>query len=146
MIKEVKSISDANICDKLLTKLIEDERKYNDLIDEGVIITDHFNKMLNDKDIVLLAYYLDNQIVGYILIRKTNNDVCLLDGLFVLEEYRNQGIANSLLNEAINRCKRLGIKYIDIKVMDKNIIAKDIYKKLNFIEFEITMRRDISDK
>ena len=102
MIKEVKSIEDANKCDKLLTELILDERKYNDSIDKNIIITDHFNKMLNDENIVLLAYYLNKEIVGYILIRKMNENICLLDGLYVLEKYRNQGIANSLLNEAIN--------------------------------------------
>ena len=33
MIKEVKNVEDANKCDELLTKLILDERKYNDLIE-----------------------------------------------------------------------------------------------------------------
>lgn len=99
--------------------------------------------MLNDENIVLLAYYLDKQIVGYILIRKINEDTCLLDGLYVLEKYQNQGIANSLLNEAINRCKKLKVKYVDINVMEKNEIAKRIYKKLNFKEYEVTLRKNI---
>lgn len=144
MIKEVKSIEDANKCDKLLTELILDERKYNDSIDKNIIITDHFNKMLNDENIVLLAYYLNKEIVGYILIRKMNENICLLDGLYVLEKYRNQGIANSLLNEAINICKKLKVKYVDINVMKKNEIAKHIYKKLNFTEFEIKLRKNIN--
>lgn len=144
MIKEVKSIEDANKCDKLLTELILDERKYNDSIDKNIIITDHFNKMLNDENIVLLAYYLNKEIVGYILIRKMNENICLLDGLYVLEKYRNQGIANSLLNEAINIYKKLKVKYVDINVMKKNEIAKHIYKKLNFTEFEIKLRKNIN--
>jgi len=143
MIEEVKTILDANKCDKLLTELILDERKYNDLIDEDIIVTDHFNKMLNDKNVVLLAYYLDKEIVGYILIRKIDENICLLDGLYVLEKYRNQGIANSLLNEAINRCKKFKVKYVDINVMEKNEIAKHIYKKLNFTEYEIKLRKKI---
>lgn len=144
MIKEVKSIEDANKCDKLLTELILDERKYNDSIDKNIIITDHFSKMLNDENIVLLAYYLDKEIVGYILIRKMDENTCLLDGLYVLEKYRNQGIANSLLNAAINICKRLKVKYVDINVMKKNEIAKHIYKKLNFTEYEIKLRKNIN--
>lgn len=144
MIKEVKSIEDANKCDKLLTELILDERKYNDSIDKNIIITDHFSKILNDENIVLLAYYLDKEIVGYILIRKMDENTCLLDGLYVLEKYRNQGIANSLLNEAINICKKLKVKYVDINVMKKNEIAKHIYKKLNFTEYEIKLRKNIN--
>lgn len=143
MIKEVETVIDANRCDELLTKLILDERKYNDQIDKNTIIKNHFNKMLNDKNIVLLAYYIDKEIVGYILIRRTNENTCLLDGLYVLENYRNQGIANSLLNEAIDRCKKLKVKYVDINVMNENEIAKQIYKKLNFIESEIRLRKSI---
>lgn len=143
MIKEVNSIEDANKCDELLTKLILDERKYNDSIEENIIIKNHFNQMLDDKNVILLAYYLDNKIVGYILIRKLDNNTCLLDGLFVLEEYRNQGIAKKLLNKAINKCKEFNVKYVDINVMEKNKIAKSIYKKMNFNEYEIKLRKTI---
>ena len=143
MIKEVKNIKDANRCDELLTELILDEKKYNDTIDENIVITDHFNNLINNENITLLAYYLEEEIVGYILIRRIEENVCLLDGLYVLEEYRNQGIASKLLNEAIKRCKEFNVKYIDIKVMKKNEIAINIYKKLNFKEFEIKLRKEI---
>jgi len=143
MIKEVKNVVDANRCDELLTKLILDERKYNDLIDENIIIKDHFNKMLDDENIILLAYYFNEEIIGYILIRKLSKTTCLLDGLYVLEEYRNKGIATSLLNEAINRCKKLKINHIYINVFEKNEIAKKIYKKLDFMEYELKLRKDI---
>lgn len=143
MIKEVKNVEDANKCDELLTKLILDERKYNDLIDDNIVIKNHFSKMLDDEDVILLAYYLDKLIVGYILIRKINENLCLLDGLYVLEEYRNQKIAGSLLNEAIDRCKKLNVKYIDINVMEKNELAKRIYKKLDFTEYEVKLRKNI---
>ncbi len=143
MIKEVKNVEDANKCDELLTKLILDERKYNDLIDDNIVIKNHFSKMLDDEDVILLAYYLDKLIVGYILIRKINENLCLLDGLYVLEEYRNQKIASSLLKEAIDRCKKLNVKYIDINVMEKNELAKRIYKKLDFTEYEVKLRKNI---
>ena len=59
------------------------------------------------------------------------------------EKYRNKGIGNSLLNKAINKCKKLNVKYIDINIMYKNEIAKSIYKKLNFTEYEIKLRKNI---
>jgi len=143
MINEVKNIEDANRCDELLTELILDERKYNDAIDKNIIIKDHFNKMLDDDNIILLGYYVGKDIVGYILIRRTDASTCLLDGLYVLEKYRNQGIASSLLNEALERCKKLKVKYVDINVMEKNEIAKKLYKKLDFIEYEVKLRKSI---
>lgn len=134
-IKQVTNIADANRCDELLTKLIQDERQYNDTIDENYVVTNHFNTMLNDENIIILAKYINNIIVGYILIRKMDDNTCLLDGLYVEKEYRNKGIAKSLLTEAILRIQNMNVRYIDIKVMYNNIIAKHIYEKLDFVNY-----------
>ena len=142
-IKQVTNVVDADRCDELLTKLIQDERQYNDTIDENYIVTNHFNKMLDDENIIILAYYINKIIVGYILIRRKDNNTCLLDGLYVEKEYRNKGIGKSLLTEAILRIKNMNIKYIDINVMYNNIIAKHIYEKLGFVGYEIKMRKSI---
>lgn len=143
MIKEVENEKDANRCDELLTELILDERKYNDTIDENIVITNHFNNLINNENVVLLAYYSEEEIIGYILIRRVEKKVCLLDGLYVLEQYRNQGIANKLLNAALEKCKEFNVKYVDIKVMTNNEIAMNIYKKLNFKEYELKLRKEI---
>ena len=142
-IKQVTNVVDADRCDELLTKLIQDERQYNDTIDEDYIVTNHFNKMLDDENIIILAYYINKIIVGYILIRRTDNNTCLLDGLYVEKEYRNKGIGKSLLTEAISRIKNMNVKYVDINVMYNNIIAKHIYEKLGFVGYEIKMRKSI---
>lgn len=99
--------------------------------------------MLNDENIIILAKYINNIIVGYILIRKMDDNTCLLDGLYVEKEYRNKGIAKSLLTEAILRIQNMNVRYIDIKVMYNNIIAKHIYEKLDFVNYEIKMRKSI---
>lgn len=142
-IKQVTNVVDADRCDELLTKLIHDERQYNDTIDDNYIVTNHFNKMLDDENIIILAYYINEIIVGYILIRRTSNNTCLLDGLYVEKEYRNKGIGNSLLKDAISRIKNMNVKYVDINVMYNNIIAKHIYEKLGFVGYEIKMRKSI---
>ena len=99
--------------------------------------------MLNDENIIILAYYINKIIVGYILIRRTDNNTCLLDGLYVEKEYRNKGIGKSLLKDAISRIKNMNVKYVDINVMYNNIIAKHIYEKLGFVGYEIKMRKSI---
>ena len=142
-IKQVTNVVDADRCDELLTKLIQDERQYNDTIDEDYIVTNHFNKMLDDENIIILGYYINEIIVGYILIRRTSNNTCLLDGLYVEKEYRNKGIGNSLLKDAISRIKNMNVKYVDINVMYNNIIAKHMYEKLGCVGYEIKMRRSI---
>ena len=142
-IMQVTNVVDADRCDELLTKLIHDERQYNDTIDDNYIVTNHFNQMLDDENIIILAYYINEIIVGYILIRRTSNNTCLLDGLYVEKEYRNKGIGNSLLKDAISRIKNMNVKYVDINVMYNNIIAKHIYEKLGFVGYEIKMRKSI---
>ena len=142
-IKQVTNVVDADRCDELLTKLIHDERQYNDTIEDNYIVTNHFNKMLDDENIIILEYYINKTIVGYILIRKMANNTCLLDGLYVEKEYRNKGIGKSLLTEAISRIKNMNVKYVDINVMYNNIIAKHIYEKLGFVGYEIKMRKSI---
>ena len=75
---------------------------------------------------------MNNEIVGYILIKKIEENTCLLDGLYVLEKHRNKKIAKSLLIEALKKCQELNVNYIDINVMVENKIALELYKKLGF--------------
>lgn len=142
MIKEVTSKSDADYCDTLLTKLILDEANYDKLLDKNYVCKNHFNKLINNDNYKLLAYYQEEKILGYILVRKMDDNLCLLDGLYVSEEFRNKHIATELINEAIKVSKEFGARCIDLNVMKDNS-AKDIYQKLGFNEFEIKMRMDL---
>lgn len=145
MIKKVTNKIDADKCDLLLNKLILDEKQYDETIDENFVVSNYFNNIIDNPNNVLLAYYIEDEIVGYILIKNlnTNDKVCLLDGLYVEENYRNKGIANQLINEALNISKENNCKYVDINVMYKNELAKEIYKKLGFNEFKLNLRKEI---
>ena len=57
----------------------------------------------------------------------------LLDGLYVLENFRNKGIARKLLDEIINEINLMGEYKIFIKVLKENIVAYNLYKSLGFI-------------
>lgn len=50
MIVQVKDDNLAEKCDELLTKLIEDERKYNNKINEFFIVVDYFKNVINDDN------------------------------------------------------------------------------------------------
>lgn len=146
MIKRVITNLDAKQCDELLTKLILDERKYDKNIDENFIVKDYFKSIIQKENHYVLAYFKDNIIVGYIYLKpiETDNKLgYLIDGLYVLEEYRNQKIAKSLILESLNILAKLDIEYIDINVMWDNEVAKNLYKYLGFDEFKIQMRKYI---
>ena len=141
MIKRVDSINDMRLCDNMLNKLILDEFKYDDSLNENSKVSNYYEKACNDNNI-LLGYYLNESLVAYIYI-KCNNETCFIDALYVENEYRNKGIAKELINEVFNICKTNSIKYIDINVMYKNDLAKHLYRSLGFNEFRLTMRKEL---
>jgi len=52
----------------------------------------------------------------------------------VLEEYRGRGFGKKLVLKALDWFYKKGIKYVGIHVDENNFIAKNLYKKLGFIE------------
>ena len=144
MIVQVKDDNLAEKCDELLTKLIEDERKYNNKINEFFIVVDYFKNVINDDNNILLCYKMDENVVGYIFFKYINNIDgvgYLIDGLFVEEAYRNKGIAKSLISEGLKRIDNIKKDFIDIKVMANNKIAMKLYESFGFEIFSIKLRK-----
>ena len=140
MIKEVESLEEAKICDKLPNKLIIDEYSYDKTIDKKFKVKDYFTSIYKHDNNKLLIYKSDDKIVGYIFAKKIEKGI-LIDGLYVEKTYRNNGIATDLINHVIKISKENKIPYIDINVMYENESAKNLYKKLGFNEFRVTLRK-----
>ncbi|MBE6144817.1 MAG: GNAT family N-acetyltransferase [Firmicutes bacterium] len=149
MIKLIIRVFDeerANICDNLLTKLIQDERQYDNSIDDSFVVKDYFKNVIKNKNNILLCYEEDTIIKGYIffkIINTNNNNGYLIDGLYVIEEYRNNGIATKLLESGLNILNDTNVKFIDINVLSNNKSAINLYKKFGFNEFKISFRKDL---
>ena len=149
MIKQVETLEDANECDKLLNKLILDEKQYDNTIDEKFKVNNYFANIFRDEENLLLVKIIENKVVAYIFAKKLNNNVSkgigyLIDGLYVESEYRKQGIATDLINEITKICAMNNGEYIDINVMYKNDLAKKLYKSLKFQELRITLRKELN--
>ena len=133
----------AEVCDDLLTKLIQDERQYNKFIDEKFIVKDYFKNVIKDDNNILLCYEEDNLVVGYVFLKQVICDDVkgyLIDGLFVEKEYRNRGIATKLLKESLNIVKDKDICFVDVGAMAENKTSLNLYKSLGFKEFKINLR------
>lgn len=140
----VKTENAASECDKLLTKLIQDERKYDSFINNNFIVKDYFKNVIKDENNILLVYQENEIIKGYIYLKYIEidgNQGYLIDGLYVLENYRNCGISKMLIDEALKILANKNIKFIDINVMYQNELAKNLYKHFGFKDFKITMRK-----
>lgn len=130
MIVKVNNTNDCNICDEFLTLLIQDERKYDNTIDENFVVSNYFINMINGQNILLL-YKKENKPIGYIFAKKID-DKYLIDGLYVDINFRNKGIATKLIKEIIREIYLLGDYEIFINVLKKNKVAVNLYNKLGF--------------
>ncbi len=144
MIIRVLDEGRASMCDMLLTKLIQDERQYDNSIDKDFVVNNYFKNTIKNENNILLCYEEDNIIKGYIYLKPVNNDNqngYIIDGLYVDIAYRNNGIATKLIDNALTIIK--DVDFIDINVMSRNIDAVNLYKKFGFNEFKISLRKNI---
>ena len=139
---------ETNIADNFLTKLIRDEKKYDDNINENIVINNYYENYIDKDNTCLLFALIDNKIVGYIYGFVKNdgdtviNKVALLDALYVDIEYRKLGVATTLINEFKNWSKDIA-NSIEVNVCYQNESAVKLYKKHNFIETKMTMECDL---
>ena len=146
MIIRVLDEERASTCDILLTKLIQDERQYDNSIDKDFVVNNYFKNIIKNENNILLCYEEDNIIKGYIYLKPVNNDsqnCYLIDGLYVDNEYRNKGIATKLIENALNVIKETNVAVVDINVMANNSVAISLYKRFGFNEFIISLRKNI---
>ena len=146
MVIRVLDEEKANICDYLLTKLIQDEKQYDNFIDENFVVKNYFKNVIKNKNNILLCYEEDEIIKGYIYLKFIENDNkkgYLIDGLYVDNEYRNKGIATKLIENALNVIKKANVDVVDINVMANNSVAINLYKHFGFNEFRISLRKII---
>ena len=143
MIRRIYDEISANYCDTLLTKLIQDEKKYDSTIDEKFVVKDYFKNIIQDEKNILLCYEEDNKILGYTFLKpiEVNKEhAYIINGIYVEEEYRKRGIATKLIEESLKILKEKNIKIIDINAFCKNEAAMNLYKKFGFKETKVLMR------
>lgn len=148
IIKKVDNIKDAIECDNLLTKLINNERKYDTNIKSDYIANKYFeNIYANKNNCLFIAKDNNNLAIGYAFCKIITcndgphiNHIALIDGLYVNEEYRHQGIATKLIEECKSWAIEAGATIIEINVMSKNINAINLYQNSGFKEIEKKMR------
>ena len=73
---------------------------------------------------------------GCIAIEHANADVCYMERLSVLSEYRHHGFGEKLVNHIINEAKALGAKEISIGTIAEFTQLNNWYQKLGFIKGE----------
>lgn len=147
MIKKVETKEEAIACDNLLTHLIQEEKEYDPNTNPNFVVSNWYENLYFKDDYVLYIAIEDNKVVGYIYAKireldftSTKDEEVLIDGLYVLKEYRNKKIATNLIDKVKEWSISKKIDTISLNVMYDNEIARKLYAKLGFEKFSLTLK------
>lgn len=82
-----------------------------------------------------VAYY-ENQVAGCIALRKLNDKECEMKRLYVIPEFRNNGIAKALVEKLVSDAKEIGYSSMLLDTLPFLQTAIKMYKKMGFYEIE----------
>ena len=99
---------------------------------EHPISKKEYKAMLNNQDKISIAYIVDDKIAGVCLatIKNKIEKSIYIDDIFVLEEFRHQGIATKLYKQVESIANNIGAKRIDLTVWQFNKTAMKFYESL----------------
>lgn len=111
---------------------------YNSTIEE---IIEDFNNIIN-KDNIVYYVEIDNKKIGFahFSIRKDyvegtkSNPVLYLEGIYIKEEYRNNGYSKLLINEGIKWGKENNCKEFASDCEETNINSINFHKQMGYNE------------
>ena len=147
IIKKVESKEEAIYCDKLLSLLIQDEKKYNENIKDDYKVDNWYQNLYEKDNNQLFIAVSEGEIVGYIYVKIIIRDnspekefEASISGLYVKEKYRRLGIATKLIKEAKKWCINKNVTYLKLNVLSGNIGASKLYTKFGFTDFSRILR------
>jgi ribosomal protein S18 acetylase RimI-like enzyme len=100
--------------------------------------TANWEKELRDPAFEVRVAERDGQLVGYVKLGpphlpfEPRGEAAELRQLYVLEEMKGQGIAQELIQWAIERARDLGADYLYLSVFTENHRARRFYEKYDF--------------
>ena len=121
MIKKLTS-NDINYIDQIFN--LEKEIFKNSAFNKGYIET-----LIKGDNSFIYIYLIENKICGYLMVLDSI-DVYEILAIATIEEYRNKGIAQELLD-------KIKIKDIFLEVRESNQVAISFYKKNKFKEISV---------
>lgn len=105
----------------------------------------NYSRKLLENAIRFEAYYKD-KIVGLVAVYANDptKENAFITYVYCKKEYRNIGIAKTLIQRALNYLKKMQFCSVSLEVSLKNIAAIKLYKNFGFISF--TEEKNISDR
>ena len=146
--RDIKNIR--SLCNELFE--YENNAGYDNSIEKwafGQEAYDYFQDLIENQFVSLAE--VDGNMIGYLTGSIYNDETysfyegttAELENIFILKKYRHYGIGSKLLNSFLNWCKKNKAKRIFTTVKIKNKEATKFYKKFDFNEFDVTLRKEL---
>ena len=97
---------------------------------------DEYLEILKDKNIYFLLATFDKEVVGLIWLKLNEKSSkyeyerkqIWIEGIYIKTKYRRKGIAQKLVNEAINKAKFLNAQSIELMIWNFNETSKKFFE------------------
>ena len=121
----------------MIKKLTSDDINYieqifnleKEIFKSSAFSKSYLNTLIKGDNSFVYVYLIDSKVCGYLIVLDSI-DVYEILAIATVEEYRNKGIAQKLLN-------KIKIKNIFLEVRESNQTAINFYKKNKFKEISI---------
>ena len=121
----------------MIKKLTSDDINYmeqifnleKEIFKNSAFNIDYLKTLIKNDSSFIYIYLIDNQVCGYLMVLDSI-DVYEILAIATVEEYRNKGIAQELLD-------KIKTKDIFLEVRESNQVAINFYKKNKFNQISI---------
>lgn len=94
-------------------------------------ISNHMEQFIRGEK-QILSVEKDNEIVGYFMIHFSSNKIVKINGIYIFEEFKGQGIASKAILELINILKQNSIDLVYVQTRLDNNAVVHLFDKTNF--------------
>ena len=115
-----------------------------------VSYSEYFERLVRSEDAVVMVAEDNGTIVGYLAAKIEDRPPVFeedkrgwVDSVYVLENYRGQGIGRKLTEETLKWLKNKGIKQVELSVDSKNEFGYKVWKSLGFETWQIIMKKSL---
>lgn len=92
-----------------------------------------------------IVAFISFSIIDCFLIVSSVKQIGYIDGAYVKEAYRGKGILRELEKMASASLRDMGIKYLELNTLAKNIMANEAWEKLGYRVFRQQWRKRINE-
>lgn len=133
---------------KMITELMNYHRKLNNAPKEYWQTDEQSKGTLTywkEKGVVY-NIFLNNEVVGFFYVRFGGQNVCWLEDIFIMEQYRGNGIGKFAIKKLDELMKKNSVVAMFVDVIPRNTNAIKFYKECGFDHLNLIQLRKNYDK